>query len=149
MRASKVPSEYKLTLQNTATKNMFVFGEKEEEVKDSGEEGHRKRRRAFSSPPPPRRHSQSLAGITSLLGTVHHECSLTPSLSSMDASSSYRTIMRDRQKKASEPKRTVKMLDVDQATQNRLASGMGLAGVRGRVSNFVVRTLRTTSPEPR
>ena len=40
-----IPLEYKLTLQNTATKNMYVFGEKEEEVKESGEVGHRKRRR--------------------------------------------------------------------------------------------------------
>ncbi|KAK4701710.1 transcription initiation factor TFIIF subunit beta, partial [Phenoliferia sp. Uapishka_3] len=115
-----VPLEYKLTLQNTATKNMYVFGEKEEEVKETGEEGHRKRRR-----------------ITSVLGTVHHECSLTPLLSSLDASSSYRNIMRDRQRKASEPKRTIKMLDVDQGTANRLAAGQGLPGIKGRVSSFV------------
>lgn len=40
-----VPTEYKLTLQNTDSKNMFIFGEKEEEVVDSGEVGARKRRR--------------------------------------------------------------------------------------------------------
>jgi transcription initiation factor TFIIF subunit beta len=43
-RPTAVPTEYKLTLQNTATKNMFVFGEKEEDVKDTGVEGARKRR---------------------------------------------------------------------------------------------------------
>ena len=74
-----------------------------------------------------------------MLGTVHHECSLTPSLSSKDAAASYARILRERQRKASEPKRTLKMLDVDQATANRLASGMGLGGVKARVSTFAVR----------
>lgn len=44
-RSLAVPTEYKLTLQNTATKNMFIFGEKEEDVEDTGDEGARKRRR--------------------------------------------------------------------------------------------------------
>lgn len=77
--------------------------------------------------------------MTSLVGTVHHECSLTPSISSLSASSSYSSIMRERQRRAAEPKRTVKMLDVDQGMANRLASGIGMAGVKGRVSSFVVR----------
>lgn len=47
--------------------------------------------------------------------------------------------MRERQRRAAEPKRTVKMLDVDQGMANRLASGIGMAGVKGRVSSFVVR----------
>lgn len=47
LRSKRVPTEYKLTLQNTASKNMFVFGEKEEEDEDSGEVGARKRRRSF------------------------------------------------------------------------------------------------------
>lgn len=83
-----------------------------------------------------------------MLGTVHHECSLTPSLSSRDASSSYRNIMRDRQRKAAEPKRTIKMLDVDQGTANRLAAGQGLPGIKGRVSSFVVRPCLPSSPTP-
>ena len=77
-----------------------------------------------------------------MLGTVHHECSLTPSLSSKDAAESYARILRERQRKAAEPKRTLKMLDVDQATANRLASGMGLNGVKARVSTFKVRSHR-------
>lgn len=44
-RPTAVPTEYKLTLQNTATKNMFIFGEKEEDIEETGEEGARKRRR--------------------------------------------------------------------------------------------------------
>ncbi|GAA6009048.1 hypothetical protein JCM11491_005726 [Sporobolomyces phaffii] len=114
-----VPSEYRLTMQNTASKNMYVFGERIEDDEDTGEEGARKKRR-----------------VTSMLGTVHHECSLTPSLSSKDAADSYARILRERQRKAAEPKRTLKMLDVDQATANRLASGMGLNGVKARVSTF-------------
>lgn len=47
-RISALPTEYKLTLQNTATKNMFVFGEKEEEDEETGDVGHRKRRRKSS-----------------------------------------------------------------------------------------------------
>ncbi|GAA6012752.1 hypothetical protein JCM10207_005349 [Rhodosporidiobolus poonsookiae] len=114
-----VPTEYKLTMQNTESKNLFVFGEKIEDVMDSGEEGARKKRR-----------------VTSLLGTVAHECSLTPNIVGADASAAYARIMRERQRKATEPKRTLKRLDVDQATANRLASGMGMAGVKGRVATF-------------
>ncbi|GAA6030793.1 hypothetical protein JCM8097_008878 [Rhodosporidiobolus ruineniae] len=114
-----VPTEYKLTMQNTESKNLFVFGEKEEEVLESGEEGARKKRR-----------------VTSLLGTVAHECSLTPNIQGNDASAAYARILRERQRKAAEPKRTLKRLDVDQATANRLASGMGMAGVKGRVATF-------------
>lgn len=40
-----VPTEYKLSMTNRSSKNLFVFGEKEEDVEDTGEEGHRKRRR--------------------------------------------------------------------------------------------------------
>lgn len=69
-----------------------------------------------------------------MLGTVHHECGLTPQLSN-----SYSEIMRERLRKASEPKRKLKKLDVDEGTANRLASGMGLGGVKQRVSTFVVR----------
>lgn len=76
-----------------------------------------------------------------MLGTVNHECALTPSLSSIDARTSYQALMRERQRKATEPKRTLRRLDVDQGTANMLASGMGLAGVRGRVSTFVVRSI--------
>ncbi|GAA5899662.1 transcription factor IIF subunit TFG2 [Sporobolomyces salmoneus] len=114
-----VPTEYRLTMQNTASKNMYVFGERIEDDEETGTEGARKKRR-----------------VTSMLGTVHHECSLTPSLSSKDAADSYARILRERQRKAAEPKRTLKMLDVDQATANRLASGMGLNGVKARVSTF-------------
>jgi hypothetical protein len=43
-----VPTEYKLTMQNTESKNLFVFGEKIEEVEETGEEGARKKRRTSS-----------------------------------------------------------------------------------------------------
>lgn len=46
-----VPTEYKLSMTNRASKNLFVFGEKEEEVEDTGDEGHRKRRRESGLPP--------------------------------------------------------------------------------------------------
>lgn len=86
-----------------------------------------------------------------MLGTIHHECALTPSLSSVGASSSYSSIMRQRQKKAAEPKRTLKMLDVDEGTANRLASGVGLSGLKtNKASTFVVRlfltSIRTSHP---
>lgn len=42
---SSVPTEYKLTMQNTESKNLFVFGEKIEDVEETGEEGARKKRR--------------------------------------------------------------------------------------------------------
>ncbi|GAA5943984.1 transcription factor IIF subunit TFG2 [Sporobolomyces koalae] len=128
-----LPTEYRLTMQNTASKNMYVFGERIEDDEDTGEEGARKKRR-----------------VTSMLGTVHHECSLTPSLASKDAADSYARILRERQRKAAEPKRTLKMLDVDQATANRLASGMGMNGVKARVSTFQnTGTSSSSSNQPR
>lgn len=76
-----------------------------------------------------------------MLGTVHHECGLTPTLTS-----AYSDIMRERLRKASEPTRKLKVLDVDAGTANRLASGVGLGGVKSRVSNFVVRCLCPAPP---
>lgn len=43
-----LPTEYKLTMQNTASKNLYVFGEKIEDDLDTGEEGARKKRREFA-----------------------------------------------------------------------------------------------------
>ncbi|SCV74477.1 BQ2448_8116 [Microbotryum intermedium] len=126
-RNGNVPTEYHLRLQNTSSKNLFVFGEKEEEDESTGDVGFRKKRR-----------------ITSLAGTIQHECQLTPSLSSISASDSYRTIMRERQRLATEPKRTIKMLDVDNATANRLASGVGMSGVKHRVASMVKTAKATT-----
>lgn len=40
-----VPTEYRLTMQNTASKNMYVFGERIEDDEETGEEGARKKRR--------------------------------------------------------------------------------------------------------
>jgi len=37
-------------MQNTASKNMYVFGEKIEDDEETGEEGARKKRRKFNSP---------------------------------------------------------------------------------------------------
>ena len=79
------------------------------------------------------------AGKTTLVGTVAHECSLTPSIQSADASAAYARILRERQRKAAEPRSTLKMLDVDKAQANRMASGMGTAGLKGRVATFAVR----------
>jgi transcription initiation factor TFIIF subunit beta len=52
-RGDGLPTEYKLTMQNTASKNLYVFGEKVEDDPDSGEEGARKKRRAFFPFSPP------------------------------------------------------------------------------------------------
>lgn len=152
-RSAGLPTEYSLKLHNTASKNLFVFGEKEEDVIETGEEGHRKRRREPRFCPSFASHyvkadTATPPGITSMLGTVHHECGLTPSISGADAAASYQRIMRERQRKAAEPKRTVKVLDVDQGTANRLASGAGLGGVKLRVSNFVVRPLARSFSAP-
>jgi len=81
-----------------------------------------------------------------MAGTINHEASLTPLLTSASASSSYSSILRDRQKRAQEPKRTIKMLDVDQGVANRLASGMGMTGVKGRVSTFIKAKPSSTAP---
>ncbi|KAK4052605.1 hypothetical protein OIO90_004233 [Microbotryomycetes sp. JL221] len=115
-----VPTEYKLSIQNRSSKNLYVFGEKEEEDEDSGDIGFRRKRHT--------------TGRTALIGTVHHECGLTPVLGA-----SYSGIMRERLRKASEPVRKIKPLDVDQATANRLASGMGVHGIKGKItqSSFV------------
>ncbi|GAA5984375.1 hypothetical protein JCM10908_003322 [Rhodotorula pacifica] len=123
-----VPTEYKLTMQNTASKNLYVFGERIEDDLDTGEEGARKKRRT-----------------TSLLGTVAHECSLTPVLSSPSASAAYARIMRERQRKAAEPRRTLKRLEVDDATANRLASGVGVGGIKARAATFANTTNKRTT----
>ncbi|GAA5827867.1 hypothetical protein JCM3770_006898 [Rhodotorula araucariae] len=117
--ADGVPTEYKLTMQNANSKNLYLFGERIEDDVETGEEGARKKRRK-----------------TSLLGTVAHECSLTPSIQSASASAAYARILRERQRKAAEPRRTLKRLDVDQAQANRMASGMGTAGLKGRGATF-------------
>ncbi|GAA5967424.1 hypothetical protein JCM8115_000787 [Rhodotorula mucilaginosa] len=125
--ADGLPTEYKLTMQNTASKNLYVFGEKVEDDPDSGEEGARKKRR-----------------ITSLLGTVAHECSLTPVLSSPSSAAAYARIMRERHRKAAEPRRTLKRLEVDDATANRLASGVGVGGIKARAATFANTTNKRT-----
>lgn len=143
-----VPTEYKLTMQNTASKNLYVFGEKIEDDLDTGEEGARKKRRgsllsrlhAYRGGCLPR---PITTGVTSLLGTVAHECSLTPVISTPAASAAYARIMRERHRKAAESKRTLKRLEVDDATANRLASGVGVGGIKARAATFAVRiTLR-------
>ncbi|SGZ23929.1 BQ5605_C023g09664 [Microbotryum silenes-dioicae] len=143
-RNGTVPTEYHLRLQNTSSKNLFIFGEKEEEDESTGDVGFRKKRResredvlAISWTKYDAHPTLRSPGITSLAGTIQHECQLTPSLSSISASDSYRTIMRERQRLATEPKRTIKMLDVDNATANRLASGVGMSGVKHRVASMV------------
>lgn len=75
-----------------------------------------------------------------MLGTIHHECALTPSISSQAASSSYQNIMRDRFRKAAEPKRTIKSLDLDAGTANQLAAGARLGMFKSQSSVFVVRS---------
>lgn len=91
--------------------------------------------------------------MTSLLGTVAHECSLTPVITNPAAAAAYARIMRERQRKASEPKRTLKRLEVDDATANRMASGVGVGGIKARAATFAVRlsfllgALEAASPE--
>lgn len=46
---SLLPTEYKLEMQNSQSRNLFVFGEREEELEDTGEVGHRKRRREWQT----------------------------------------------------------------------------------------------------
>ena len=43
--AGDVPTEYKVTMTNRASQNLYVFGEREEEDEESGEVGHRRKRR--------------------------------------------------------------------------------------------------------
>ncbi len=43
----QLPTEYKLEMQNSQSKNLFIFGEREEELEETGDVGHRKRRREW------------------------------------------------------------------------------------------------------
>lgn len=45
-----LPTEYKLEMQNSQSKNLFIFGEREEEMEETGDVGHRKRRREWRKP---------------------------------------------------------------------------------------------------
>lgn len=47
-----LPTEYKLEMQNSQSKNLFIFGEREEELEETGDVGHRKRRREWQSHEP-------------------------------------------------------------------------------------------------
>lgn len=58
-------------------------------------------------------------GRPRLSATVRHECVVQP----VD-DESYRAVMRARQKQASQPKRTIKQLEGDLGTMNRMASGV-------------------------
>lgn len=51
---SDVPTEYKVTMTNRASKNLYVFGEREEEDEESGEIGHRRKRREWQGTSFPR-----------------------------------------------------------------------------------------------
>ena len=86
-----------------------------------------------------------LAGVTKLLGTVHHECSLQPVLKASGAQEAYRAILRQRQQKAAAPSRTIKMLDVSTGEANRMASGSTLLGLKQRAQSFIVRHLSHSS----
>lgn len=63
---------------------------------------------------------------------------LQPELSSSSAHDAYRAILRGRGKKAAEPTRTIKMLDVDAGEANRMASGSQLLGLKQRAAGFIV-----------
>lgn len=128
---AQVPSNYKVDIRNPNAANMYVLDElaKPEvvgsEKLDDGE---------VSTPPRPEA-SGSRAGSTKgggpgrrrakvarrprITGTVAHECVIQPV-----NDDSYRAVMRARQQKAAKPTRTIKQLDTDIGTANRMASGV-------------------------
>ncbi|WAR60951.1 hypothetical protein PtB15_13B202 [Puccinia triticina] len=115
-----VPKQYKLDVRNAATTNLYVFDElsKPEPVAST------------SKPDPvestsinkfdkPRRVRPKVARRPKLSGTIAHECQVSPVLDD-----NYRAVMRARQQKASQPKRTIQRVNQDIGTLNRMASGV-------------------------
>lgn len=141
-----IPSEYTLTINNAASRNMFVFGENENAGPPS--------RKRQSAPPA---HPLSLltcsdrcTGDPFIAGTIKHECSVMPKLGA-----EYTKIVRERQLQADQPKRRcvspltrsvsvwskprAVMLDSDSASFNRMASGVSSLQNASKFKGFVVR----------
>lgn len=125
-----VPSNYKVDIRNPNATNMYVLDElsKPEVI------GSEKLEDSASTPPTEGPSSQAgnakgkgrqqqrrarVARRPRITGTVAHECVIQPVVDS-----SYKAVMRARQQRASKPKRTIKQLETDAATANRMASGV-------------------------
>ncbi|KAG0145852.1 hypothetical protein CROQUDRAFT_658101 [Cronartium quercuum f. sp. fusiforme G11] len=117
-----VPTNYTLDVRNKSSSNLFVFDElakpeivgtttvKTEPIA-SGSSNAR-----FEKPRRPR---PKVARRPRVTGTIAHECLVSPVIND-----SYRAVMRARQQKASQPKRTIKRVNEDAGTLNRMASGI-------------------------
>ncbi|PLW50339.1 hypothetical protein PCANC_05596 [Puccinia coronata f. sp. avenae] len=116
-----VPKNYKLDIRNAASMNLFVFDElaKPEPVASTSKPEPAESSSTHKLDMPPRRVRPKVARRPQLVGRIAHECQVSPVLDD-----NYRAVMRARQKKASQPKRTIKRVTQDVGTLNRMASGM-------------------------
>jgi hypothetical protein len=72
-------------------------------------------------------------GRPKLSGTIAHECQVAPVLDD-----NYRAVMRARQQKATQPKRTIKRVTHDLGTLNRMASGVTTHAQASKFAAFTV-----------
>lgn len=115
-----VPKTYKLDVRNSASTNLYVFDElaKPEPVASTSKPEPAECSSAYKFDVP-RRVRPKVARRPKLSGVIAHECQVSPVL---DAN--YRAVMRARQQKASQPKRTIMRVNQDVGTLNRMASGV-------------------------
>jgi len=117
---SPVPKTYKLDVRNSASMNLYVFDElaKPEPVASTSKPEPAESSSAYKFDIP-RRVRPKVARRPKLSGVIAHECQVSPVLDD-----NYRAVMRARQKKASQPKRTIMRVNQDAGTLNRMASGV-------------------------
>lgn len=72
-------------------------------------------------------------GRPRVTGTIAHECLVSPVIND-----SYRAVMRARQQKAALPKRTIKRVNEDVGTLNRMASGISTQAQANKFAAFTV-----------
>ncbi|EGG06808.1 uncharacterized protein MELLADRAFT_77731 [Melampsora larici-populina 98AG31] len=117
-----VPTNYTLDVRNPASTNLYVFDELSKpevvgtstvknEMPASGSANNQLNK--------PRRPRPKVARRPRVTGKIMHECLVSPVIND-----SYRAVMRARQQKASQPKRTIKRVNEDVGTLNRMASGI-------------------------
>lgn len=160
-----VPTNYTLDVRNPASTNLYVFDELSKpevvgtttvknEMPASGSANNQLNKLRRPRPKVARwsislafahRSSWSLSldvgsiwkhiciGRPRVTGKIMHECLVSPVIND-----SYRAVMRARQQKASQPKRTIKRVNEDVGTLNRMASGISTQVQANKFAAFTV-----------
>ncbi|KAH9822337.1 transcription initiation factor IIF, beta subunit-domain-containing protein, partial [Melampsora americana] len=140
-----VPTNYTLDVRNPASTNLYVFDElsKPEVVGTTTVKNEMPASGSANNPlNKPRRPRPKVARRPRVTGKIMHECLVSPVIND-----SYRAVMRARQQKASQPKRTIKRVNEDVGTLNRMASGISTQVQANKFAAFTSSRASTKSTE--